>query len=115
MKTTRLWILLLIVVLLLAGCEKPGEGKRAEAGYTACEPVLAALADYQADTGRYPDSLDSLVPGYLAELPAEVTGYPLVYERADGKSYTLRFSYEKPGMNTCAYQPDSGWSCSGYY
>ncbi len=30
-------------LLLMAGCEKPGEGAKAELGYAVCAPIIAAL------------------------------------------------------------------------
>jgi hypothetical protein len=97
-----------------AGCEKPGEGEKAERGYQVCQPIIDALADNHADTGAYPENLDALAPKYLADIPPEVNGYPIRYTLTP-TSYTLGFSYERPGMNHCDYAPETGWECYGYY
>ena len=104
------------ILLLLAGCERPGEGAKAAAGYAACEPVIEALEQFDAENRLYPDALVDLVPSYLSEVPGEVGGYPLDYRATDaGRSYELTFSYSGPGMNRCRYRPDTGWACNGYY
>ena len=43
--------------------------------------VAFALARYQRDNGKYPETLDALVPNYLREVPWDVfTGDPLIYK-----------------------------------
>lgn len=111
----RLWIVLLLLILL-AGCEKPGEGKRAEAGFAACEPLIAALEEYHDDYGAYPEALADLEPDYLADVPEEVNGYPIEYDRQpEAGTYALTTRYERPGMNICIYTSEGGWNCHGYY
>lgn len=116
MKQVRVLLVFLILPVLLAACTPPGEGPKAEAGYAASEPVIAALEAYQADHGHYPETLTELVGDYLDEEPEEVNDYPLEYEALeDGQSYRLTFRYTGPGMNECHISPGSDWSCSGYY
>lgn len=99
-------------MLLLAGCERPGEGAQA----AACTPVIGALGQFEAQNGRYPAALADLVPAYLNEVPGDVNGYPLDYRATGvGEAYELVFSYSGPGMNRCRYRPDTGWACEGYY
>lgn len=103
-------------LLLLAGCERPGEGAKAAAGYAACTPVIEALGRFDAEQGRYPELLGHLVPSYLSAVPGEVGGYPLDYRATDaGRGFELAFSYSGPGMNRCRYRPDTGWACSGHF
>ncbi len=117
------WVLVLVCVSLLGmalACaswrqvDPPGEGPKAEAGYAACEPVIQALAAYQAEKGVYPQDLAALSPEYLTALPEEVNDMAIVYTPEAG-SYALRFSYTGPGMNHCTYTPEEGWDCYGYY
>lgn len=116
MRKVQLLLVFLILAALLAACTPPGEGAKAEAGYSASEPVIAALAAYRSDNGRYPEALNDLIGDYLAEEPGEVNDYPLEYEVLDaGQSYRLTFRYTGPGMNECQISPGSDWSCSGYY
>ncbi|HWQ90230.1 MAG TPA: hypothetical protein VN673_01070 [Clostridia bacterium] len=135
MRSTIPRILLLFAVCLLAclsGCTAPGKGRKAEAGYRAAAPVIAALEEFHSDRGRYPESLDELVPGYLSDkrallyrgraqpvnAPSQDNSIPeqeFGYHR-EGGTYTLSFSYTGPGMNRCFY--DSGtktWHARGYY
>ena len=94
--------------------EPPGQGAQAQRGYQAAAPIIAALETYHQAHGQYPATLDTLVPAYLAAIPASVNGYPLTYQ-AVGGSYTLQFSYAGPGMNHCTYAPSTLWKCFGYY
>ena len=97
----------------LAG-DPPGQGAKAEAGYQASQPIIAALEQYGREKGEYPDSLEALVPTYLPALPGPVNGYPIDYAKKDS-GYELMFSYEGPGMNRCTYTPEAEWNCYGYY
>ena len=94
------------------------EPVRPEAGGTAAarpDPVFdPALAEFQAQEGRYPEMLEELVPAYLTSLPTEVNDMEIIY-RLDGESYSLEFSYAGPGMNHCSYTPEKGWKCYGFY
>ena len=103
-----------VYLLLKPATEAPGEGAKAQAGYQASQPIIAALAAYHDQEGAYPETLAALVPGYLASLPGDVNGYPIEYRLTD-VSYSLEFSYTGPGMNHCSYTPEGGWDCYGYY
>ena len=94
--------------------DPPGQGPRAQAGYAAAAPVIAALDQYHQAHGSYPATLSALVPEQLPALPGVVNGYPLEYQAAAG-SYSLAFSYTGPGMNHCTYTPGTLWQCNGYY
>lgn len=119
--------MLLVLALLLTGAcllaynwyyqnylIPPGEGPKAEAGYQACQPLIEALADYKAQEGRYPETLGALSPAYLGEIPAQVNEMEIIY-RLTERSYSLEFSYAGPGMNHCAYTPEAGWDCMGFW
>jgi hypothetical protein len=108
--------LVLIVLVSLAGCEPPGQGAKAEAGYAAARPVIAGLASYHQQHGNYPASLEALVPGYLSQVPSGPDGHRLDYRlTSEGLSYELSFRYVGPGMNLCTYTPERQWRCTGYY
>ncbi len=94
--------------------EPPGEGAKAERGYAASAPVIAALEAYHAQHSEYPAALTDLVPDFLPAAPGPVNDYPLEYRLTD-TSYSLEFSYTGPGMNHCAYTPEAGWDCYGFY
>jgi hypothetical protein len=107
-------ILTLLACNTLAKAEPPGVGEKAELGYAICDPIIAALEQYQVDAGMYPESLSELVPGYIASAPTEVNDEPLTYSKTD-EGYSLQFHYLGPGTNTCTYTPKDGWHCSGAY
>lgn len=94
--------------------ESPGVGVKAERGYQACEPVIAALSRYYEEKGSYPETLEALVPAYLSEIPKTVNDMPILYGLTE-QSYTLEFSYVGPGMNHCSYTPELHWKCYGFY
>jgi hypothetical protein len=121
------WIAALLIVLALLGAaglwawrayqtanEPPGVGVKADRGYRACKPVISALSRYYDDHGGYPESLEALVPAYLAEVPLNVNEMPVLYGLTE-QSYTLEFSYVGPGMNHCSYTPEAEWDCYGFY
>ena len=82
-------------------------------------PVVAALAHYESDRGRYPKTLIELVPKYLSDVElrapdASVLRYPFEY-RVDTVGYELLVRYVGPGMNECRYTPARRWHCGGYF
>lgn len=59
--------------------------------------IIIALEQFYVDGGRYPASLDELVPEYLAELPRDpATGEPFTYERAPEEGPALGPYYLGP-------------------
>jgi hypothetical protein len=92
----------------------PGKGAKAENGYQVCGPTIKALSEYHMAEGEYPQTLKSLSPAYLADVPSEVNGFPILYQTTL-ESYSLEFRYTGPGMNVCTYTPESNWHCYGYY
>ena len=106
---------------LLTGCflsaPDPGKGKMAEERFRQSAPVIAALKRYHETHGAYPDSLSSLVPDEMTNLPHIFTQDSVVDSgsyRRDGSSYELKFRYPEGGMNECIYQPLQGWFCHGH-
>ena len=55
----RCVVSLLASAIVTAGCERPGEGKKAREGYTRSQLVIDALQQYRRDQSRYPDALDA--------------------------------------------------------
>lgn len=111
-----LLVALVAFALLLAGCEKPGEGAKAEEGYSAARPIIASLNSYHEGASHYPQDLEALVPVFLTEVPKGPGGQPFEYRWvAPGDSYSLTFRYTGPGMNVCTYTPEDAWRCYGYY
>ena len=94
----------------------PGVGKRAEAGYIFCIPLINALDAFHSDSSYYPEDLYSLVPQYIEQLPRIRNNYRLIYDLPDSIStYVLQFRYFGPGTNICNYNPKDKWKCYGYY
>lgn len=122
----QLGLLVIVVAAGLAACsgvpqiridptdEPPGVGEKAERGYAASEPVIAALEAYREDQGGYPELVVHLVPDYLPVL--WTGGEDLDYSYSlTSEGYSFSFHYIGPGMNTCTYKPEAGWRCSGAF
>lgn len=92
----------------------PGVGPKADQGYQACAPIIAALEQHHAQAGTYPATLAALVPTYLSKIDYTVGDVNIDYRTIE-PGYQLIFRYTGPGMNICTYTPDTGWKCTGYY
>lgn len=119
-STLFLSIAAVMVVILMTACgalpteEPPGVGEKADRGYAASEPVIAALEQYKADNGVYPEKLAELVPDYLSTVPTKDDVLDFSYSRTED-SFVFSFHYIGPGMNTCTYTPEEKWQCSGAF
>jgi hypothetical protein len=52
--------------------------------------VVCALERYRLKTGRYPETLPTLVPGFMEKLPLDlITGEPFHYRASDGAHFLL--------------------------
>ena len=103
-----------------SGCTAPGEGVKAEAGYSNARPVIAALKKYHDKHSEYPPTLRDLAPNDLPESAWKTSDGRTIAEffeyKKSGASYQLMFSYTGPGMNRCIYTPEAGkWECAGYH
>lgn len=120
MKTSYISLFLGIITIVILSCsvvptpEPPGVGEKAEKGYAASEPVIAALEKYHADKDSYPEKLAELVPDYISAVPTQDDELDFSYSKT-GKSFSFSFHYRGPGLNTCTYTPEEKWKCSGVY
>jgi general secretion pathway protein G len=62
---------LLTVALVLLACHREPEVDRAAVLRDALASMRGAIAKYRADNGRYPESLQALVPKYLPAIPTD--------------------------------------------
>jgi type II secretory pathway pseudopilin PulG len=117
-------VLISSIGILFAVCYYPGPpgvGAVPRAAQRRAQAVAHALASYRTSSGRYPSSLEVLVPASLADtvLPRfrDVVGSPLVYQsNSDGASFRLEFRYSGPGSNRCSRTDTSTrWECSGLF
>jgi hypothetical protein len=71
-----------VTALLMPAIMKVGEAHRRGVGNLRCAFVAVALERYRRDHGRWPDTLDALVPKYLSAVPTDPQdGRPLRYKR----------------------------------
>ena len=107
--------LALVGFMLLSNLNAPpGVGPKADQGYQACAPIIAALERYRVQVGLYPATLDALVPTYLSKIDYTVGEVTIDYRPLE-PGYQLIFRYAGPGMNICTYTPGAGWKCTGYF
>jgi hypothetical protein len=91
-KGTTNWLRLTIVSLFaaafLTGCS---DTKHLEETKQIGNTVVQALEKYRADNGRYPVSLEKLVPAYLFEIPKPTWGLKKwKYETENKDEFDLR-------------------------
>ncbi len=105
------------LLLLLAGCPAPGEGRKAEQARAALDPVLGALRNFHRAEHRYPAALEELVPRFLVQLPPSESEQSIHYgyHPVAPDDFQLEFRYGGPGMNVCDATAEKTWSCYGYY
>jgi hypothetical protein len=118
LRALILWCSYSFVALFLNSCFIGDTGKR-QLGRAVAAPVLAAIDQYHATVGGYPDSLPQLVPAYLTAArlhpPEErLLNGPLRYTR-DSTGFILAFNYLGPGANSCDISQSGYWSCGGFY
>ena len=115
-------ILLISTLFALNGCmyfesfqEPPGKGDIANEWYKRSEPIIRAIESFKVRTNNYPNSLQALVNfNSSTELVNEIKKGSFEYQIINN-SYTLLFTYYRPGVNICVYKPVVKWKCSGYY
>jgi hypothetical protein len=72
----------IVTALLFPPILKGTEANRRGVGNLRCAAVAVALERYRRDHGAWPDTLDALVPKYLAAVPKDpMDGLPLRYRR----------------------------------
>lgn len=115
------WIVMCLTLAGAAGCMSRGSTVPSpEDGIRRAEPIIAALARYQAAHGVYPGMLRELVPLHL---PADMlvgwegrsSPYTLLYEPLQNRSsYEFRFLFRARGGGVrCAHRPGiKRWRCS---
>ena len=110
--------MLVIWVLLLSGCCAPMKCSSAKIGFTLYEPIILALEKYKTDYKEYPDTLNNIVPNYLAKIPnSSNPPWPSDVEyNKEKENFLLIFKYSGPGKNVCEYKSiEKRWVCFGYY
>lgn len=71
-----------VTAMLMPAIGKVAQSQRRGVGNLRCASVGMALERYRRDDGRWPDTLDALVPRYLAAVPTDpYDGKPLRYQR----------------------------------
>jgi hypothetical protein len=113
-----LLILIFTAASFTACIEKPGEGKQAQQGFAAADPIINALENYKNEQGKYPARLSELVPQYLEKDPQKDDKSEIrfvYYPAEESTSYSLRLSYPTIfGADECRYTPaEKRWTCGG--
>jgi hypothetical protein len=73
--------------------------------------LVQAIESFHARTGRYPGTLDELVPVEVESVPLLPGEIPFTYE-SGADWYSLRYGYRGIAPVTCTYHSGSiGWYC----
>lgn len=111
MKTLLLILAIAGVAYYFLSQQKPGVGPKAEAGFRAAAPIISAIGQFREAKNGPPGVLGELSPEFLAAVPQQINGHPILYEiRPDG--YQLTFSYADPLPVHCTYMPATKWKCA---
>lgn len=133
----RFWLLIAISTLFLSCCtmimdadpsSRPAQDnkitkevndQKAEAdeemrqGKEKAKIIIDALSKYQQDNGKYPDTLQELIPGYLQEIPQTDNKQNYQYLQRLQGIYELWFLVEKKNGVSCSYSSRfEDWECS---
>jgi hypothetical protein len=85
------WVIAgLLTLTCVTGCDSAR--KNAQANKTAAQTVVSALKNYKAATGRFPPSLQQLIPKYLPSLPKLSGSTTWSYQvEPDGANFILTY------------------------
>jgi hypothetical protein len=93
-------------------------GNEFQSGQEQGGVIIVAIEQFQNDKGRFPDSLNELLPKYLCQLPDTITGQKYSYqllqpsEFNSWSSYLLSFEISKKVNTGCTYLSGlSQWEC----
>lgn len=80
--------------------------------------IVDAINQFYEDNDAYPNDLSELIPTYLEELPATISGKSFYYYQNETVTYAVTFFLEsKGGENTTAYCgyyfSQDLWECGG--
>jgi len=132
-RILKLIKVLIIVLFVLAGAfflfvnlvNVPNKGRIDKANQEKCKKIIKGLSSYQQSTGRYPVSLDKLIPEYLSKVPLEMmyngdTGRPFDYNvEDDGRIFRLRYTEAPigslPSDSYFEYRSDKGSWTQNYW
>lgn len=82
-------------------------------GQSRASTVLAALQTYKAATGKYPATLDDLVPQYILQIPRPARRYEYKYLTCrEGAGYLLYYRLQGTAGTYCGYGDKfQMWQC----
>lgn len=69
-------ILCVALLLVVTACGSGWSASSVEKGRQIGDEIVDALHAYKADHGRFPETLDALVPSHLSVIPPAPTGDP---------------------------------------
>jgi hypothetical protein len=113
------WVLLANVILFAIGvialiAVDLIERRNLRATVRAGDEIVDALEGYRATEGRYPQSLEELIPKYLSSIPAARWGLKTWQYSANGNEFSLQVNEStKTGDGNAQWLqylgPKSGW------
>jgi len=99
-----------MLCLLIASCKPEWSSAGIKESQGIGDEIVTALKEYKTAMGQYPKSLESLVPGYFAEVPKPTVGTRKWEYRVgpDGQYYLAVRRYENELLPLVYYTPADG-------
>lgn len=108
-----------LLCLLMASCDAPGEGARADHAKRIGNEIVADLAVYNSAHQRFPRSLMEVgVNLDDNEMNGPEGRVKIFYHSSSVERYELTVKYFGPGSNLCTHRSNMGfgeWECTGAY
>jgi len=104
------FLALAILVSFLCACSRQSTDAEVQATIRVGDTIVAALKNYKENNQVYPESLDDLVPKYLASVPLAARGEEWGYSSFDrGLEFSL--SYDWGGNDVAIFtNGGAGWA-----
>lgn len=85
-----------------------------EQGQEHAGELLIALEQYEQDNGKFPTSVEDLVPAYLSAIPRPARRYKYTYDVcSDSTGYILYFRLAGSNDEWCGYSSGTEeWKCT---
>ncbi|MBN2007587.1 MAG: hypothetical protein JXA21_29850 [Anaerolineae bacterium] len=74
------------------------------------DTLVLAIEQFRTDAGKYPDTLNNLVPEYLERIP-QLPGNAQFEYQFEGDKYSLSYAYPSIAPVFCHYTQNFGWYC----
>ena len=121
-KKTAVVLFSILLLFIFCGCNDGSDVDRPEMTYQEeitigeklGDSIIQKIEAFYSEHGKYPDSLEDLIPKYLDEVPVTINGDPFRYQLNQVNIYILSFKVVRHDLPTsCGYLRNiETWDCS---